>query len=84
MRVGRSAKITGPYLDKEGKDMAQGGGSLLLESENMFIGPGHPGIFKEGDKYWLSLHFYDGTERGRSKLAIRRLTWDSQGWPVVE
>ena len=84
MRVGRSPKITGPYLDKEGKDMADRGGSLLLETEEMFIGPGHPGILKDHDQYWLSLHFYDGTERGRSKLALRPLTWDAGGWPVVE
>ena len=42
MRVGRSLKITGPYLDKEGKDMADRGGSLLLETEDMFIGPATP------------------------------------------
>jgi arabinan endo-1,5-alpha-L-arabinosidase len=84
MRVGRSIKITGPYLDKEDKDMLHGGGTLLLETDGPFIGPGHPGIFKEGDKYWLGMHFYDGTTpRGISRYAIRPLTWDSEGWPVV-
>jgi arabinan endo-1,5-alpha-L-arabinosidase len=84
MRVGRSQKITGPYLDKDGKDMLQGGGSELLGTDGAFIGPGHPGILKEGDKYWMSMHYYDGASGNpRGTLAIRPLTWDKDGWPVV-
>jgi arabinan endo-1,5-alpha-L-arabinosidase len=63
--------------------MAQGGGSLLLETEGTSIGPGHAGIIQEGTNFWMSLHFYDGNDRGRSKLVIHRLTWDELGWPVV-
>ena len=37
------------------------------------------------DRYWLSMHFYDGTTpRGTSALAIRPLKWNSDGWPMVE
>jgi len=84
IRVGRSAEITGPYLDKDGADLQKGGGSLVLETQGRFIGPGHAGILKEGEKHWLSCHFYDGDENGRSKLAIRALEWDKDGWPVVQ
>jgi arabinan endo-1,5-alpha-L-arabinosidase len=84
MRIGRSIKITGPYLDKDNKDMLHGGGTLLLGTDGPFIGPGHAGILKEGDRYWLSMHFYDGTQRGSSALAIRPLKWSPDGWPVVE
>jgi arabinan endo-1,5-alpha-L-arabinosidase len=84
IRVGRSPEITGPYLDREGKDLAGEGGSLLLETDGPFIGPGHAGILKEGEDYWLSLHFYDGTRRGASTLAIRRLRWDEHGWPAAD
>lgn len=83
MRVGRSAKITGPYLDKENKDMLQSGGTLIADTQGPFIGPGHPGILKEGDRYWMGMHFYDGTQRGASKYAIRAVTWTRDGWPVV-
>jgi len=83
MRVGRSAKITGPYLDKENKDMLHGGGTLIADTQGPFIGPGHPGILKEGDRFWMGMHFYDGTQRGASKYAIRAVTWTSDGWPVV-
>lgn len=84
IRVGRSIKITGPYLDKENKDMLQGGGTLVAGTDGVFIGPGHAGILKEGDKYWMGMHFYDGSQRGMSKYAIRPVTWTSDGWPVVE
>ena len=83
IRVGRSREITGPYLDKDGVDLRTGGGSLLLESEGTFIGPGHPGILKTDDGYLLSYHFYDANLNGRSRLAIRPLEWDSEGWPRV-
>ena len=39
IRVGRSEKVTGPYLDKDGKDLAHDGGTLLLGTE----GPVVPG-----------------------------------------
>jgi arabinan endo-1,5-alpha-L-arabinosidase len=83
IRVGRSGKITGPYLDKEGKDLLQNGGTLLLDTDGPFIGPGQTGIFQEADKTLISMHYYDGTRRGASLLAIRPLNWDEQGWPVV-
>ncbi|WP_252852148.1 arabinan endo-1,5-alpha-L-arabinosidase [Aeoliella straminimaris] len=84
IRVGRSKKITGPYLDQEDKDMTLGGGTLLLETEGNFVGPGHPGIWQEADKHYLGMHFYNGAMNGVSQYAIRPLTWDEDGWPSVE
>jgi arabinan endo-1,5-alpha-L-arabinosidase len=84
MRVGRSLNITGPYLDKENKDLLDAGGTLLLDTDGPFIGPGHAGILKEGDKCWLGMHFYNGTTpRGTAMYALRPLTWSDDGWPVV-
>ena len=82
MRVGRSKKITGPYLDKYGVNMRERGGTLLLETDGPFIGPGHPGIIKVDDVYWLGMHFYNGNLRGRSQYALRPLIWE-YGWPLV-
>jgi hypothetical protein len=78
-----AANLTGPYLDKEGKDLARGGGTLLLGTDGAFIGPGHAGILEDRRRFWFSAHFYDGTERGISKLAIRPLDWGADGWPVL-
>jgi arabinan endo-1,5-alpha-L-arabinosidase len=84
IRVGRSRDIKGPYVDKDGVDLLHGGGSLLLETEGRFVGPGHAGILKDGDREWLSYHFYDGDEGGRSRLAVRALQWAPDGWPSVQ
>ena len=82
-RVGRSDKITGPYLDKENKDMLTGGGTIVATTEGPFIGPGHAGIIEVNGKSWFSCHFYDGTDRGVSKLSIRPLSWTADGWPEI-
>jgi arabinan endo-1,5-alpha-L-arabinosidase len=84
IRIGRSKKITGPYLDKDGKDLVVGGGSPFLKTMGPFIGPGQVGILSEGGTNWLSCHFYDGTESGRPTLAILPLRWNASGWPEVE
>jgi arabinan endo-1,5-alpha-L-arabinosidase len=83
IRVGRSNKITGPYFDKAGVDLLADGGSLFLDSSGSFIGPGHAGIISEGETNWFSCHFYDGTQAGRSTLAIFSLRWNTNGWPEI-
>jgi len=83
IRVGRSATITGPYLDKAGVDMLDDGGSRFLETNGDFIGPGHAAIFSEGGTDWLGYHYYDGAWRGLASLAITTLQWDDDGWPVA-
>lgn len=83
IRVGRSEIITGPYLDKGRRDLNEGGGTLLLDTEGDMIGPGHAGIIKVGDQHHLSYHYYDADQRGRPTLAIRPLHWDAQGWPTL-
>jgi arabinan endo-1,5-alpha-L-arabinosidase len=84
IRIGRSREIIGPYRDKDGVDMMKRGGTLLLGSDGAFIGPGHAGIFEENGGFWFSCHFYDGTQRGRSMLAVRPLRWGAEGWPILE
>ncbi len=82
-RVGRADKITGPYLDRTGKDMLLGGGTLVAKTYGPFIGPGQAGIFEEDGKSWFTCHFYDGTANGLPELAIRPLSWTDDGWPIV-
>ena len=84
IRVGRSDKVTGPYLDKDGKDLLQGGGCLFLATQGPFIGPGHAGIISAQGTNWLSCHFYDATRRGTPTLAILPLRWTADGWPAVD
>jgi arabinan endo-1,5-alpha-L-arabinosidase len=83
MMVGRSAKIQGPYLDRDGVPMNLGGGSLVLEGDKNWYGVGHNAVvsFEDGD--WLIFHGYDAADRGRSKLRIEKLIWFN-GWPAVD
>jgi len=83
IRIGRSDRITGPYLDKTGKDMREGGGSLFLGSSGPFVGPGHAGILEQGESTWFSCHFYDGDRGGARTLGMARLRWQSDGWPTL-
>ena len=85
VRVGRAGKITGPYLDRTGKDLAAGGGSPFLASSGRFIGPGHIGIVDGGPTNGptrFSYHYYDAATQGRSRLALGTLDW-TDGWPVA-
>lgn len=82
IRIGRSDKITGPYLDRDGKNMLQRGGTLFLESKPPFYGPGHAGIISVARQDWFSCHYYDGNNRGRSRLWVGKLNWDADGWPI--
>lgn len=82
VRLGRSQKITGPYLDKAGNDMAAGGGSLFLAKDTRFFGPGHIGILQARGQEWISYHTYDAKFKGRSRLYIRQLDWTPDDWPV--
>ncbi|MBM3855613.1 MAG: arabinan endo-1,5-alpha-L-arabinosidase, partial [Verrucomicrobia bacterium] len=83
IRVGRSAAITGPYRDRDGRALLEGGGTLVLASEGPFIGPGHPSIMAIDGREWFGCHFYDATQRGRPTYALRPLGWDAEGWPLV-
>jgi arabinan endo-1,5-alpha-L-arabinosidase len=84
IRVGRSQKVTGPFLDDEGGDMLQGGGKLFAGSSNRVVGPGHFGILDLGDGVQkFSCHYEaDLDQGGSSVLDIRPLLW-KDGWPVA-
>ncbi len=82
VRIGRSKTITGPYLDKDGRDLMQGGGSPFLARRGRFIGPGHIGVLEHEGALWCSYHFYDGLNGGRPTLMIENLTFEN-GWPLL-
>ncbi|MBN2163802.1 MAG: family 43 glycosylhydrolase [Pontiellaceae bacterium] len=83
IRVGRSTSVTGPYYDKDGVDMRDAGGTMLLESSGRFIGPGHSGILNDNGTEWFSYHYYDGNENGASKFSLLQVGWDADEWPVL-
>uniref|UniRef100_A0A915NLM7 Endo-1,5-alpha-L-arabinanase A n=1 Tax=Meloidogyne floridensis TaxID=298350 RepID=A0A915NLM7_9BILA len=89
IHVGRSLRPSGPYLDDKNVPMLQGGGMLLLSSNNQKIGPGGQSLLKikrKGKKNMIILvyHYYDGLDNGLPKLGIKRLGWTADGWPFVK
>ena len=83
IRVGRSEKIGGPYVDKDGKKLLQGGGTLVLAGGKRWRGPGHNGMLIEDGIYWMVYHAYDANQIGIAKLRIEALGWDAAGWPIA-
>jgi hypothetical protein len=82
IRVGRSPSVTGPYTDRNGINMVNGGGTMLLESTGKYIGPGHPGILNDNGTNWFTYHYYDASDNGAAKLGLNRIYW-TNGWPAL-
>lgn len=82
--VGRSRKVTGPYLDNVGRDMLKGGGKMVIAAGGRVTGPGHFGrIFIEDGVEKMSCHFEaDLDQGGFSVLGIRPLLWKNE-WPIA-
>lgn len=81
---GRSKNIEGPYYDKEGRRMDQGGGTTLFGPNIIYFGVGHCSVYNfHGQDYFIS-HAYEKARNGRAKLFIRPLYFDNNGWIVPE
>jgi arabinan endo-1,5-alpha-L-arabinosidase len=81
--VGRSHQITGPYVDKDGNDLATHPGTIFLQTDGDKIGPGQIGIYTDSGVDYVSFHYYSRALGGRPTLGIETLTWDADGWPVA-
>ena len=85
--VGRSKDPKGPYLDRNGKKMTDGGGLLVLHADldpsKRFVGPGHIAILREPKRDYIVYHAYDTQARGVPTLRIQPLGWTDDGWPVA-
>lgn len=80
--MGRSRSITGPYVDRAGVPMLQGGGTEVLRGYNEFIGTGGADVYSHrGSDYFVN-HYYDATDNGTPRLNVRTLQWHG-GWPTV-
>lgn len=81
--VGRSAKLTGPYVDFDNRQMLEGGGTLVLAGYGHCRGPGHHGMLLGKDGDWIVHHMYDAGRSGTPTMQIRPLWWGPDGWPMV-
>lgn len=84
MIVGRSKKLTGKFVDAEGKELAHGGGTVVLKGNENWHGVGHNAVVHFDGKDYLVFHGYDANDGGHPKLLIREISWSKDGWPQVE
>ncbi|WP_229668950.1 arabinan endo-1,5-alpha-L-arabinosidase [Edaphobacter acidisoli] len=78
--VGRSRKITGPYVDKSGTSMMRGGGTPLLSTDRHWVGPGGESVLLQpSGQDIIVFHAYDA-HTGVPALQISTLVWRDD-WP---
>lgn len=82
IRVGRAKQVTGPYVDREGRDMMAEGGTLVISGGKRWRGPGHCTILRVQNEDKLVYHAYDANARGVSTLRIKTINWEAD-WPTV-
>jgi arabinan endo-1,5-alpha-L-arabinosidase len=82
--VGRSPDVTGPYVGRDGKSQTSGYGTVVLQGNRRFRGPGHQAILRDADRDYLVYHAYDAEHDGRPTLRIAPIEWSADGWPTVQ
>lgn len=90
--VARAKNLQGPYLDRNGKDIAErGNGTLLLQGNETYAGPGHNARIitdDEGTDWFLyhgiiRTHGKVSSGASRRALMLDRLEW-VDGWPEIK
>lgn len=87
VRVGRSTSPTGPFYDKSGVNLLQGGGTVVLAGHDYVVGPG--GEFVYWDPHWnhleMAYHYWDTryAESTGRVLGVDQLYFDASGWPYL-
>ena len=94
VQVGRSKKITGPYVDQQGVPLLAsraGGTPVLVQNGNRWVGAGHNAVATDlAGRDWIVYHAIDradpylnGTDGiNRRPMLVDRLDW-VKGWPAV-
>ena len=83
--VGRSKTVEGPYLDRSGKDMAKGGGTLFLEGDKKeWEAAGHCAAYNFDGEDIFVCHGYSATQNGAAMLIQRPISWTADDWPILQ
>ena len=77
---GRSTSPTGPFLDRSGRNMLDGGGTQLLSTYGRYIGPGGGSPYQDGRRDRFALHYYDRNRNGNAHLQLREIVYSDDGW----
>jgi arabinan endo-1,5-alpha-L-arabinosidase len=82
--VGRSKEITGPYFDKDGRDMMKGGGTPLIAENKNWAGWGGQSVYSFDGKDYVVMHAYEAADNNFHRLKIAKIKWDAAGWPIAD
>ncbi|WP_349290847.1 family 43 glycosylhydrolase [Anseongella ginsenosidimutans] len=85
VKVARAASLKGPYVDREGNALLENGGTLILEGNEAFAGPGHNGDIFTDDRGqdWMLYHAYDRKDPGKGRvMLLDKINW-KDGWPAM-
>lgn len=82
IRVGRSKNVEGPYVDRDGKSLNEGGGTLVLEGNENWVALGHNAAYTFDGKDYLVFHAYETADNAVQKLRILPMHWEND-WPQV-
>ena len=77
---GRADKVTGPYKDRAGNDMAIGGGTILLERYGRYVGPGGGEAFQDLNRVRFVHHYYDLNGDKYNHIHIRDVVFTDDNW----
>ncbi|EIW59347.1 glycoside hydrolase family 43 protein [Trametes versicolor FP-101664 SS1] len=87
--VGRSSSAHGPFLDKNGKDLRQTGGTLVLASHGNVYAPGGQSIFTDSKSgkdvfvyHYVPVNSAQPYSDAFATLGLNAIDWSS-GWPVL-
>jgi len=83
--VGRSKTVEGPYLDRTGKDMANGGGTIFLKGDKKeWEAAGHCAAYSFDGEDIFICHGYSTTHNGAAMLIQHPISWTDDGWPELK
>jgi arabinan endo-1,5-alpha-L-arabinosidase len=81
--VGRSKSIVGPYVDADGRKLADGGGTELLSANSRWLGPGGGSVYQDSQSQSLMVfHAYD-SKTGKPSMQLSTIDWTG-GWPHAD
>lgn len=82
--VGRSEKLFGPYLDRQGGDMMDNHYETLIHRSNAFVGTGHNSEIVTDNKGndWLLYHAVSTKNPEGRVLMLDQIKWNDD-WPKV-
>jgi arabinan endo-1,5-alpha-L-arabinosidase len=81
IRVGRSKDVSGPYVDKAGMAMMDGGGTQIVKGNGTWTAPGHNAVLITPAGTYNIYHALNASH-ANATLRIAELVLDADGWPV--